>query len=284
MKKIVMLVLGLLIISCSNDESPKETELVSITTNYYADNEIWDSSKYNYLNKKLQDVQNLDQSHTDYKYNNNLIATASNYEPDGVLFSTNNYTFDSNDRLVEFDIVYNTGDVTKYIITYKENSILLTYNNYNGNSLVYEFDLNSDKQIISKKTVSVNGAAPKANSLKYQYIYSNGNLISATSFNPETNITTTLVTYTYSNAENGKYSDKYMYGKAWKINSFLMTVIYQGNYSPVVSENLVSSYKDGSRNITIDYEFNNGKISKMTSQYMTSWNVAMKVESIYEYK
>lgn len=81
-----------------------------------------------------------------------------------------------------------------------------------------------------------------------------------------------------------KILNKHMYGKAWKMNSFLMTVIYQGNYSPVVSKNLVSSYKDGGRNITIDYEFSNGKISKMTSQYMTAWNVEMKIESIYEYK
>ncbi|MCP2025886.1 hypothetical protein L1276_001026 [Flavobacterium sp. HSC-32F16] len=285
MKKIInLLLIGFFAVACSNDESPKEPELVSITTNYYVDNEIIDSSKSNYSNQQLQNVQNLDQSRTEYKYNNNLIASASNYEPDGFLFSTNKYTFDSNDRLTEDAVVFSDNSIIKYTITYNENSILVTYSHYNGNSIVYELELNGDKQVISKRAVLVNGAPPKANSLRYQYTYAGKNLISVTSFNAATNITTPLVTYTYGTLKNETDSSRHMYGKAWKMNSFLMVIVNQGNYTPQVSENLISSYKEGTRDAVINREYRDGKISKTTTEYNTSWDVAMKIESVYEYK
>lgn len=285
MKKIVILLaIGFFGVSCSNDDSPKEPELVSITTNYYVDNEIIDSSKSNYSNKQLQNVQNLDQSRTEYKYNNNLIAATFDYEPDGFLFSTNKYTFDSNDRLIEYAAVFSDNSIIKYTITYNENSILVTYSHYNGNSIVYEFGLNADKQVISKRTVSANGAPPKANSLRYQYNYAGKNLISVTSFNAATNVTTPLVTYTYGTLKNETDSSKHMYGKAWKMNSFLMVIVNQGNYTSQVSENLISSYKEGTRDAVINREYSDGKISKTTTEYMSSSNITLKIVSVYEYK
>lgn len=284
MKKAVLFLIGVFVVSCSNDDNIRELQLVSVTTNYYADNEIWDFSKSTYVNEQLQSVKNLDESRTDYTYNKNLIATASNYESDGTLFSTLRFTFDSSDRLINFDIVYNGNEVTKYTITYNQNSIIYTYKNHNGNSLVYEFELNSNNQIISKKTISANGVPPSASSLTYQYIYDGPNLASVTSFNPKTNVTTPLVSYSYSTLKNEVGINKNMYGKAWKINSFLMIIINQGNYTPQVSENLVSSYKEGTKEATIKREYVKNKISKTTTEYMTGWNVAMKIEDIYEYK
>ncbi|SFC77548.1 hypothetical protein [Flavobacterium phragmitis] len=283
MKKIIILLIGFLAVSCTNDDS-KESELVSITTDYYADNILWDSSKYYYSNSKLEDVKNLDKSHTNYSYNNNLIATASNYEPDGFLFSTNKYTFDSNDRLTEFAVVFSDNSEIKYTITYNETTILVTYKHYNGNAIVYEFGLNANKQIISKKTISVNGAPPRANSLRYQYTYEGQNLVAVTSFNAETNVTTPLVTYTYGTEKNEADPSKHMYGKAWKMNSFFMVIVNGGNYTSQVSENIVSSYKEGTRNATINREYSNGKISKTTTEYVSSSNIAMKIVSVYEYK
>ena len=285
MKKILILIAGILIVSCSNDDTDKETELVSVTTNYYADNNIWSSEKLNYVNQQLHDAKNSDTSRTEYTYGKkNLLAAAANYGSDNVLYSTNNYTFDSSERLTEFKIIYSPTEVTRYTIVYGANSILYTMNNVSGNSLVYEFALNSDKQIIGRKTISVNGAPPKANSLRYQYNYEGQNLISVTSFNPETNITTSLVNYTYGTTKNEVDSSKHIYGKAWKMNSFFMIIINQGNYTPQVSENLVSSYKEGTINTTINRAYSNGKISKMTTEYTSSFNIPMKIESIYEYK
>jgi hypothetical protein len=284
MKKILILMIGLLTFSCSNDDSPKETELVSVTTNYYADNEIWSSEKLNYVNQQLHDAKNSDTSRTEYTYGKkNLLAVAANYGTDNVLYSTINYTFDSSERLTEFKIVYSPTEVTRYTIVYGANSILYTMNNVSGNSLVYEFSLNSDNQIIGRKTISVNGAPPKANSIIHTYTYAGRNLVSATSYNPETKITTPIVSYTYGTLKNDISTSQYLYGKEWKLNSFFMNVIYQGSSFARVSENLVSSYKSTSQ-VSIDYEFANNKIAKITSHYQSTWDVPIKVESIYEYK
>lgn len=294
MKKIFIPILGFLIISCSQNDSDcpnsiSNTNLVSITKNYYDNNVLYAFEKLNFYDQKLINIQHKDGSYDDYQYSNNLVSRILEFDSNDVLLWTTTYTYNNNGEIIKILIKpssTNSIQVTREkIISYNSNQIICVCTWSTGGYNKYEFTSDTNGEIKSEKIFDVNGNQfPETIS----YNFNNKNLLSYTNISSITN-TQEVSNFTYSNLKNIYNYKKYLFGTKWKTNSFLwhkqqFGIFPSGNYESETSENLVSSYSDNSRNVLFNYIFNEQNQITKETQNFTATRINARFESIYEYK
>ena len=294
MKKILILITTLLIVSCSKDDSDfsnsiSNTNLVSITKNYYNNNILYTFEKLNFYEQKLINIQYKDGSYDDYQYSNNLVSSILEFDLNDILMWTTTYKYDNDGRIIEISIKpssTNSTQVTREkIISYNTDQIICVCTWSGGGYNKYEFTLNTNGEITSEKLFDING---NQISQTISYNFSNKNLLSFTIINSITN-TQEVSNFTYSNLKNDYNYKKYLFGTKWKTNSFLwhkqqFGVFPSGNYESETSENLVSSFSDNSRNYSFNYIFNEKNQIIKETQNFTTTGINAIFESKYEYK
>jgi hypothetical protein len=247
MKKIAILLIGLCMISCSNEElgnSEIKSKLISIEENQYLDNELWIHKVYNFDNNKLINIKYENSDFGDeYTYNEKGLDSKVVENVDiGKVLKTTTYSYDDKGRLIEYNQIPGNVDLNlstfKYTFTYLSDRILRTFKSQSGYSETIEFFVDANYNII-KKTI--------ANSdYSYIFTYENGNLTEASEFNK--NNKGTSVNYKYSNLKNELQINQFIFGKEWKLNSFLYR-LHPNNYILTgISENLISEYSTTFRN------------------------------------
>lgn len=299
MKKIFILIIGFLIVSCSKDDSEcpnsiSNAKLVSITKNYYSNNSFASSEKLNFYDDKLINIQYHDGSYEDYQYDNDLISRILKFEPDDSLFWTITYLYDNLGRIIEIKRIPSPTNVqvqtvAKYSFVYNTNQILITAVFTPGNTLTYELILDQNNKIINEKWLSNNGSLV-TNQFYFTNTFTNGNLSNSLMENysgPTDNIS-----YSYNNIRNDFDYYKFLFGKHWKNNKCLdlfKNVLSVRGVLETTSEYLVTNsshnYNNGSENTTYNYTFNEKnqilmEIVEKTSTFLPIY----RSESFYEYR
>lgn len=247
MKKIAILLIGLCMISCSNEElgsSEIKSKLISIEENQYLDNELWIHKVYNFDDNKLINIKYENSDFGDeYTYNEKgLVSKVVENVDIGKVLKTTTYSYDDKGRLIEYNQIPGNVDLNlstfKYTFTYLSDRILRTFKSQSGYSETIEFFVDANYNII-KKTI--------ANSdYSYIFTYENGNLTEASEFNK--NSKGTSVNYKYSNLKNELQINQFIFGKEWKLNSFLYRLHPGNSILTGISENLISEYSTTFRN------------------------------------
>lgn len=295
MKKLVTLLIGLLIISCSKDESEclnsnSITNLVSITKNYYDNSELIYFEKMNFYNQKLMNIQYKNGSYDDYQYFNGLVNRVLKFDFNDNLFRKITYLYDNAERIIEIKNTFinqQNQNINSYIFSYNSNQILI---DYPFNTRQDELILNQNNEIISDKVLKINGMV--VSFPFYSYNYLNGNLKECTSTNVRSTMTSDNITYTYSDIKNNFDYRKYLFGNEWKKNVCLDNLSNQWGVKLIMevnSENLIIKKIHKSDDNIIDiysfnYEFNDKKqIIKETINRSSGFSIS-KTELIYKYE
>lgn len=288
---LVLFVLLTFTYSCSNDDSinydmdlTSDTELTSVTRNFYQNNLLYASEKLNIRNQKIIDSEYDSGGYTEYKYNlENLISQLSVFKSNGQLFSSHTYAYDSYGRIIEIDRTNSLNSTSNIQFIYNSNEIIISRTCTDGITSTDKLTLNSNKEIMAVNRISMNGIIYDDNRNR-TYYYENGNLLSTR----KTDLNTGDIKnsyFTYTTKKNNFHFRKYLFGKEWKMNFTLDSFTKTGNLEilPWVSENLVSvsNYHFELANRSSNYQYNEeNKIDKVTRNY-TSSNV--KTIFIYEY-
>jgi hypothetical protein len=311
MKKIIILMIGVLIASCSNDNSENEVQVLTkniglstITKKYYNETNFnYHIDKLYFKNEKLSVFRYQNGTYDGYKYNDaNLLSSIEKYDSKNSALSTTNFYYDSLGRIIEIDEVPNSIESSvsrKSTIAYNTDKIIVTAITRPYLYLeTFELLLNNTNEIISYNITEFNGR-PIISNIQQQYNYKNGNL---------TNINSPRDIISYSTIKNDFSYKKNIFGKEWKKNNLLINLltyyrpinnIYERNiyetevYQTEVSENLISDYTksyapDSYYNIKADYEFNDqNKITKEIKNFTVTTKGDTKFlgksEFIYEY-
>lgn len=311
MKKIVSLLIALLIVSCSNDSdnavpANKNTTLSTITKNYYLNGSLnLKSSKIYFINEKVSVIRFLDGTYDDYKYNSdNLVSSILKYNSANTLLFTTNYSYDNLKRITKIEEIPTTSysgtqQVKIRNFAYYQNKIVFIreFPSQEFYSYTYELLLDNNNKIIKNNWIGYNDVVFSNILSSYEYIYTNGNLISA---NVDDEIS-------YNDLKNDYSYKKTLFGKEWKQNSFLANLYpdieksvtsYNSYYYWIteieISENLISAYKKKyleqfNFNMTASYEFNDKKqiLKEIKNYKVTTGNDMMdsvKLEIIYDYQ
>ncbi len=242
MKKLILLIAGLLLVSCTNEEveNPEaKTNLVSITENQYLDNELWRHKTFNFDDNKLVNIEYESPGYRDeYTYNDKgLVSKVIEYWNVGLILKTTIYTYDDKGRIIEYNKIPGTANpnlsAAKYKFTFLSDKIISTVTYESGNSETNEFLLDANHNIIKQNEVNSN--------YSYIYTFENGNLTEASLFYQ--NIKGNSVDYKYSNLKNELHYNQFIFGKEWKLNSFLSRIHPGNSILTELSENLISEYK-----------------------------------------
>ncbi|TDP00166.1 hypothetical protein [Flavobacterium sp. 245] len=300
MKKIVLLLVGLSMISCSNEElgsSENKTDLVSIQENQYLDNELWRHKTFHFADNKLVNIEYESPGYRDeYTYNDKgLVSKVIENWDVGLILRTTTYIYDDKGRIIEYNKI--PGNVNpdlstaKYTFTYFSDKILCTITYESGNSQTTEFLLDANQNIVKEHEINSN--------YSYVYTFENGNLTETSLF--DKNVKGTSTKYKYSNLKNELQYNQFVFGKEWKLNSFLSS-IHPGNSILIgLSENLISEHKstyadpinpnDHTQiiNSTFNYSLNDkNQMEKQTILYTSTTNgivdVNLRTEISYTYK
>jgi PBP1b-binding outer membrane lipoprotein LpoB len=305
MKKIVILLIGLLIVSCTNDdESSKPTvnkSIVSITENNYRNDKLFSFRKLSFSNDQLTRIEYSDKRRDDYSYNSNgLVSKITEYDPNNILSVTTLYSYDEKGRISTLE-KYSSPSSTifnnaHYVFTYSSGKI--SRQEYNVNQVTplnpHDFLLNSNNEIITDIIFK--------DGYSYYYTYANSNIVN-TSFYSISVTQGTNMKLSYTNLKNDFNYKKYLFGKEWKLNNFL-SVLSSTNTIFELSENLVSNvtidrsthqynnppdYSNYYKNIAFNYEFNeSNQMTKETREITQKIDGVIspvsKSEFIFEYK
>lgn len=298
MKKITLLLLGLIFVSCSNDDSADSnantSKLVSITKNYYSNNFFTSSEKLSFNDDKLIKIQYSDGSYENYQYNNNLVSNIKKFTADDSLYWTLTYLYNTDGKIVEIERTpgpTNTEVQTtaKFSFLYNANRILINAVYTPGDTLTYELILDQNNKIINEKWLSING-----NTVTDQFYitntFANGNLSASLLENyigPTNNIS-----YTYNNVKNDFDYYQLLFGTHWKNNKcldlFKNVLSVRGNLETTSEYLVVSSthvHNNGSENNSYSYTFNEkNKISKEILVRSSTFLPVFRSETIYEYR
>lgn len=299
MKKLVLVIIGLLIISCSKDDSKDENSitnenLVSITTNSYSNNNFSSSEKLIFFKGKLNNIQYHDGSNVNYQYDNNLVSRILEFDSNRSLFWTYTYLYDNDGRIIEIKRIpgptnVQVKNVAKFLFIYKPNQILVNAVYTPGDSLTYELILDNNNKIINEKRLSING-----NIVTDQFYctntFTNGNLSNSLMVNypgPINNIS-----YSYNNIKNDFDYNKFLFGKHWKNNkclnlfkNVLSVRLVLETTSEYLVKNSTHNYNNGSQNTAYNYSFNEkNQITNEIIERTSTFLPIFRSESIYEYK
>lgn len=242
MKKILMLLTGILLLSCSNNDAvtaPVPKKLSSITMKYYLNDKLSSFSTLLFLNEKLITIKNMgnERSRDEYTYNNQgLVSQILSYNTDGYLASTKTYSYDMMGRIIEKSekiVITDTGKIIniKSVFTHLTDKILVK-KTYDGQESSQEILLNSDNAII-KQTIT-----PGLCETTFQY--ENGNVISSKTNNSSLEW---VESYSYNTLKNDYNYRKYVFGTEWKLNDYLDNFNTGTTYFIYLqSQNLISEY------------------------------------------
>jgi hypothetical protein len=294
MKKLIVLLTGLLIVSCSNDNDTvypvEKTVLASIkiVTDYGYGNNNPPPKMLQFENEKLITIQyNGSYIFDRYIYNDQgLVSKILEYRLYGVLFMTTSFLYDAQGRIIEFDRVSGPENINpvnrKYTFTHLSDKIIFTASDESNETSTRELYFNSNNEI-AKETL------PPSN-FYFKYSYTNGNLVDRSVFNNDT-FNGTFSSYTYSNLKNDYDYRKYIFGKEWKLNSYLSSYYtYNLHDLTVLSENLISEYTDNydSTDVTkFSYSFDDkNNIKAQTQKYTSTINgiIVSSITTEYSYK
>jgi hypothetical protein len=259
MEKILILIAGILVVSCSNDDSenfnPKR--LSSIQEKYYDSNNVnYTSCNYIFREGKLNTIQYDQGDKEQYFYNKQgLVSEILYFNADNskVLRSTS-YSYDTQGRIIEKNAkgtITNTGEPYNFktVFTYLIDRVVVE-ETYDGNLHKNEILMNSNKEIFKEIRT------PDIFFIAFEYL--NGNII-------KSNTTFSTLQYTetfsYNTSKNDYNYLKYVFGKEWKTNAYLN---YNNAYIHLQSENLISEYTSNPR------KFEN--TSDRTAVYKTKYN------------
>jgi len=130
--------IGVLLASCSNDNSEKETvvstkniELSTITKKYYDEKNLnYHIDKLYFKNEKLSVYRYQNGNYDGYKYNDdNLLASIEKYDSKNNALSITNFSYDSLGRIIEIDEIPISKDnfiSLKSTIAYNTDKIIVT--------------------------------------------------------------------------------------------------------------------------------------------------------------
>ncbi|NWL01257.1 hypothetical protein DM790_10560 [Flavobacterium collinsii] len=304
MKKIVILILGLFTVACSNDaitysdyelDKPLDPNIeisYTITKRYYNDQNINnDTEKFYFSEEKIVLYLKNNGYYFKYKYNNNLLSEIQGYDPRNTVISSTKFVYDNLERIIEIDDLPNTArknETTKYSLVYDLDKItaIEKVSYPEQHTRTYEFKINGNNQIISYDFTKMDEKEVPKIYLK-QFSYENGNLISLNDLE-----------ISYGNVKNDYNFKKNLFGKEWKKNNFITNYLLRETFvtnapQSEISDYLISSSKQKLDNnviydVKVDYEFNNqNKITKEIRKYNFTANGATKdggrTEFIYEY-
>ncbi|HKX87281.1 MAG TPA: hypothetical protein VJL37_11465 [Flavobacterium sp.] len=294
MKKLFLLMTGLLIVSCSNDDSASsdanaKTNLYSITVDNPDESYSSEEKKMTFYKGKLLNIKHLYGNRDDYYYSNNLVSEIYGYTFNNKVGTKLAYAYDGKGRIIAITETFFIEDgerANRYFFTYTGNKILIRFGTPESR-ILSELTVDANNNIISEKSLDENGTI----SHECTFTYTNGNLTSYTD-NSLSDMPITRA-YTYTALKNNFNYNQYLFGKEWKMNFSLDNYINgNGLTKPMeaVSENLPSGFiqdNNGIRTIeaTIDYSFNDkNQLIKESRLTNTTNSSPIRKELIYDYR
>lgn len=289
---------GLLLTSCKSDDDcgPSNTtqSLISITKNYYTNNVLTSSTKFNFYYDKLINIQYSDDSYDDLYYEGDVIERILGFDANNDWEWTTTYTYNSLNQLTQKKVTPSPNNTLTNVSRQKNFA-------YSGNLIQSEnswsdggfhkniISLNNDNFITEDKMFDIGNEL--VNTRLFEY--SNNNLTKQILKDPEENIIYEE-TYNYLNKIGSKeyrYS-QYLFGSHWKTNSSLDKQFGLGQYAThEVSESYILDYYkhnftlNSSVTGTFYYEFDsNDYITKQTENITSSNGETYKVITVYEYQ
>jgi hypothetical protein len=247
MKKIILLFTGLLIVSCSNEElgnSDTKSGLVSIRENRYMNNQLTTYKTLNFSDDKLITIDYYDdRDYDEYAYNDQgLVSKIIEHQAPGGVYMITTYLYDEKGRIIEFNKIpgplYSFPEKGKYEFTYLSDKIILTTTYDAAKPEKVEISLNASNNI-TKRTIFYDAYS-------YNYTYENGNLTDNSLFYKNKFLTGDYTKYVYSNLKNEYNYKKFIFGKEWKLNSYINGIYLNTPDLTDLSENLVSEYMTSS--------------------------------------
>lgn len=292
MKKLFLLVTGLLIVSCSNDDeatSAQNNQLSSITAlSHDEQSGTTYEKKLSFYKGKLMNSQDSYGFREDYSYQNNLVSKISN-SISTRLTSKIAYTYDSKGRIITLSKTFITEDqerVNLYYFTYTGSKILVRFGTPEARILT-ELTVDANNNITSERYFDENGTIDH----ECTFVYTNGNLTSYT----DNSLAATPITrnYTYTTLLNNSNYHQFLYGKEWKMNYSLHNYVSGKSMAytmEAVSKNLPSGFTQDNNGIrvheaTIEYVLNDqNRIVKENRLIQTPNNLPLKEEFNYNYQ
>ena len=301
MKKILILIAGILVVSCSNDDSENSNpkRLSSIQERYYHNDDInYTSCNYFFRDGKLNIIQYNRGDKEQYFYNQQgLVSEILNFNADNskVLHShSTSYSYDTQGRIIEKNYkgtITNTGEPfnVKTVFTYLVDRIVVE-ETYDGKLHKGEILMNSNKEIFKEIRI------PDIYFIAFEYL--NGNIIKS---NRTFSTSQYTETFSYNTSKNDYNYLKYVFGKEWKMNAYLNYFNNGTAYIHLQSENLISEYTSNPRKFEntsertavyktkYNYDFNtDNQMNKETQIYSRTiegiTENLLKIESIYFYE
>lgn len=295
--KSILIVVSILFISCSENDSNESIiqnsdtnlNLVSITRQLYSDNNLYYSSKFNFDNEKLIDIQHSNGSYEEFYYEGHLVYQILDFNDNNDLEWTTTYTYDDLGRLTQKKVVPSPNNTLTDVsrqkdITYQENLIQIAYSWSDGGFHKKTISLDNENLIIDDKQFSKNDIL----TIQRKFEYLNKNFIKQTIVDLEGTIEYEE-TYNYLDKVISKpYNyNIYLFGPHWKNNSALNIQFGLGQVDPYkISENYVKDYQytsyltNSTRTGTFDYEFDlNDNLIKQTEN-----NIWSTETGVTEYK
>ena len=112
MKKLNLLIIisiGLIISSCNSDDdcgvSDTTQSLISITKDYYTNNNLTFSTKFNFYYERLINIQYSDNSYDDIYYDGDLISRVLEFDSNNDWEWTTTYTYNSSNKLTQKKVI-----------------------------------------------------------------------------------------------------------------------------------------------------------------------------------
>jgi len=266
MKKIFILILGLLIVSCSNDPigSSNAKKLYSIQKTYYnTSDEIVADENFSFWDGKVNVISSQNTSNIQYVYNKDgLLSEILRYNANNTkVTTTSNYSYDAAGRMIKksYNGIVDTGErfnVTS-IFTYLADKIIVEIT-HNGITKKQEILIDSNKEIV-KDVI-----APNLYFITYEYL--NGNVVKS---NKSYSKYQSSETFSYTTFKNDYNYLKYVFGKEWKLNGYLDHYSTgQSFYISLQSENLISEYATS----PVEFEENSERTAVFKTKYNYEFN------------
>jgi len=303
MKKLnllLALLIGLTIPSCSSEDAPavsNDKNLISITKDVYIRNNtnIYASSKFNFNNNKLIDIQYLDGSYDLIDYEGNVISKILEFDANDNLEWTTTYTYDNSKRLTRKKVVPSTTNPNENVSRQKDivydGSVIQSVLAWSDNGLNKNtISINAENSITKDKFYGPNDMLVSS----FIFNYSNENLSKVIHKDHE-GTTEFEVTYNYlDKIASGSYCyKKYLFGDEWKNNSSFDKQSGLGhsdsfeiskNYIKDISFSYSGTTLNYSSTETFEYEFDaEDRIIKQTRNGNDSTGETSKVITTFEY-